>query len=81
MSRLMSRPTTYTLREARDHSGLSREQVATQLGFSSKTLERMELANRGKRYIVAQLAELYGVPLRRVRFKAQPARTTGELVA
>lgn len=42
--------------------------------FSSKTLERMENSNRAKRYVVVQLAELYGVPFGRIRFEAQPAR-------
>jgi len=77
----MSRPSTYTLREARDQTGMSREQVAARLSFSSKTLERMEKHNKAKRYLALQLAELYGIPISRLRFKPQPARTDPALEA
>ena len=78
----MSRQTTYTLREARERSGFSREQVAARLQFSSKTLERMEKANRAKRHVAAQLATLYDLPLRRLRFEAAaPRRDSTEVAA
>jgi transcriptional regulator with XRE-family HTH domain len=63
-----------TLREARDRKGLSREKVAARISLSSKTLERMEKSNSGRLHVVEQLAEVYGLPLRRIEFEAQPAR-------
>lgn len=71
----MSRQGSYTLREARDSIGLSREQVAARVSISTKTLERMEKSNRAKQYVVVKLAEVYGLPVRRIKFQAQPARS------
>lgn len=50
-----------SLLEARKNTGLSREKVAAQVSISSKTLERWEKGAPAKRYIVAQLAVIYGV--------------------
>jgi DNA-binding XRE family transcriptional regulator len=58
----LSRQSTVTLLQARKNTGLSREKVAPQVGISSKTLERWEKGmTPAKRYIVAQLAVIYGV--------------------
>lgn len=51
------------------------------MAFSSKTLERMEKSNRAKRHVVVQLAGLYRLPVRRIKFEAQPARTEPAKVA
>lgn len=57
---------TVSLREARERTGLSREKVAAQVGITSKTLERWEKGAPAKRYIVDQLAVIYGVKSERI---------------
>ncbi len=53
-----------SLRQARDFHGLSREKVAALIGVSSKTIERWENGTTpAKRYQLARLAAVYGVPV------------------
>lgn len=59
----MARPNgTISLLEARTRTGLSREKAAARVNISSKTLERWEKGETpAKRYVVDQLAVVYGV--------------------
>ena len=64
----------FTLRAAREQAGLTRLEVAGELGISAKTLERWEKANRARRPVAARLATLYGVRLEQLGFVPAPAR-------
>lgn len=70
-------PDTYSLREARERAGKSREKVAQQLGISAKTLERWEkLETRPRmidRDILKQLAAIYDLKLGQIDVNGKQA--------
>lgn len=64
----MSDTKTSPLRKAREYQGFSREKVAAELAISSKTVERHEaFIAPVKRYQLEQYAELYKVPVGRLK--------------
>lgn len=60
-TKITATPRAGLIRSHRARLGLSRERVASQLGVSSKTVERAEQGRRVKRSYLIDLATLYGV--------------------